>query len=149
MAQDQLRDTLFYALEKSIKSYRQFAQAKISGAGVDITIDQWLVLKTLQENADITLQQIAVMVFKDFASITRIMQLLVAKGFVRRSKHPEDGRRSSLTLTTAGEKTIRALQPIIASNRRHALRGIAPAEVAKAHTLLEGIVANCQPRETA
>jgi len=149
MAQDQLRDTLFYALEKSIKSYRQFAQAKISDAGVDITIDQWLVLKTLQENPDITLQQIAAMVFKDFASITRIVQLLVAKGFVRRSEHPQDGRRSSLTLTTAGEKTIRALQPIISSNRRHALRGIAPAEVAKAHTLLEGIVANCQPRERA
>ena len=146
---DPLRDTLFYALEKSIKSYRQFAQARISDAGVDITIDQWLVLKTLQENPDITLQQIALVVFKDFASITRIMQLLVAKGFVRRTRHAKDQRRSSLTLTTAGEKTIRVLQPIITSNRRHALRGIAPGEVAITHALLEGIVANCQPRETA
>lgn len=145
MAQDRLRGTLFYALEKSIKSYRQFAQARISGAGVDITIDQWLVLKTLQENPDVTLQQISVTVFKDFASITRIVQLLVAKGFVRRMKHARDGRRSALTLTGAGEKTIRALAPIIRGNRRSALRGIAPADVKCTRTLLEGIVANCQP----
>jgi len=145
MPQDRLRETLFYALEKSIKSYRQFAQARISDAGVHITIDQWLVLRTLQENPDVTLQQIGVMVFKDFASITRIVQLLVAKGFVRRRKHAQDGRRSALTLTSAGEKTIRALQPIIRGNRRSALRGISPAEVTRAHALLEDIVANCQP----
>jgi MarR family transcriptional regulator for hemolysin len=78
MPQDRLRETLFYALEKSIKSYRQFAQARISDAGVHITIDQWLVLRTLQENPDVTLQQIGVLVFKDFGSIWLIVELLVA-----------------------------------------------------------------------
>ncbi len=147
MAQDRLKETLFYALEKSIKTYRQFAQANISGAGVDITIDQWLVLRTLQENPDITLQQIAVRVFKDFASITRIMQLLVAKGFVRRTRHARDGRRSALALTPAGAQTIRELEPIIRRNRRQALRGVDPADASRAHALLDCIVANCQPSD--
>jgi DNA-binding MarR family transcriptional regulator len=148
MLQDRLRETLFYALEKSIKTYRQFAQAKIFDAGVDITIDQWLVLKTLQENPDVTLQQIAVLVFKDFASITRIMQLLVAKGFVRRTRHARDGRRSALALTSAGKQAIRELEPIIRSNRRYALRGVDTADVTRAHALLDCIVANCQPSDS-
>jgi DNA-binding MarR family transcriptional regulator len=149
MRHDRLRETLFYALEKSIKAYRQYAQARISDAGVDITIDQWLVLKTLQENPDAPLQQIAVMVFKDFASITRIMQLLVAKGFVRRTRHAQDGRRSALTLTRAGEQTIRALEPIIHRNRRSALRGITRAGVKRTQALLERIVDNCQSGDAA
>jgi hypothetical protein len=84
--QDRIANTLFYALERAIKTYRQFAQEQIAAAGIDITIDQWLVLKTLRDNPDIT-QQIGVRVFKDFASITRIIQLLVTKGFIKRANH--------------------------------------------------------------
>src|SRR5215212_1987160 len=112
------RHTVFYSIEKASKAYRQFAQANIAVAGIDITIDQWLVLKTLQENPDIAQQQIATMVFKDFASITRIMQALEQKRFVARAAHAHDGRRSAISLTRAGKKAIAQLEPIIESNRR-------------------------------
>ena len=59
---ERIADTFFYALERAIKSYRQFAQTRIAAAGSDVTIDQWLVLKTLQDNPDATQQQIGVMV---------------------------------------------------------------------------------------
>ena len=74
-----LNDILFYNLEKSIKMYRKYAQKQLTKAGFEITIDQWLVLKTIQENKNISQNQIAEMVFKDFASITRIIELLVKK----------------------------------------------------------------------
>ena len=51
---DKLDNIIFYNLEKTIKSYRQFAQANCLKAGVEITIDQWLVLKTIGEYPDIT-----------------------------------------------------------------------------------------------
>ncbi len=76
MADGRLQDVLFYSLESAIKAYRRFAQARMQAEGVDITIDQWLVLKTIHESADVTLQQIGAAVFKDFASVTRIVQLL-------------------------------------------------------------------------
>ena len=144
-----ITDTFFYALEKSIKAYRQFAQTQIDASGVQITIDQWLVLKALQDHPEATQQQIGTMVFKDFASITRIIQLLVAKGFVSRSDHSEDGRRSALTLSRAGDEAIAALEPIIRKNRRRALQGTTPADVAAAHALLEIVATNCQRREIA
>jgi len=138
-----LKHTLFYSLEKASKAYRQFAQANIAVAGIDITIDQWLVLKTLQENRGITQQQIGVMVFKDFASITRIVQALVEKGFVARTAHAHDKRRSALALTRAGQNAITELEPIINQNRRRALRGTALEDIARAQKLLDQIVSNC------
>jgi DNA-binding MarR family transcriptional regulator len=147
MSSKRLTDTLFYALERSIKAYRQFSQAQIAQARIDITIDQWLVLKTLQENPEVSQQQIAAIVFKDFASITRIIHLLVAKGFVARSHHATDGRRSVLALTRAGRVAIRAVQPIIHRNRRRALRNVAAQDLMCAHALLNAIIANCHPSD--
>ncbi len=144
-----LSDTVFYALEKSIKSYRQFAQANIDRAGVDITIDQWLVLITLRDNPDVPLQQVGTIVFKDLASVSRIVQLVVDKGYVRRLAHPDDGRRLALSLTSVGIRVVEAIEPIIKSNRRSALQGIDAESIACTHAVLATIIANCQAGDLA
>jgi MarR family transcriptional regulator, transcriptional regulator for hemolysin len=146
MADRRLQDVLFYSLESAIKAYRRFAQARLSAAGIDITIDQWLVLKTIHETADITLQQVGVAVFKDFASVTRIVQLLERKGLLRRKPHPTDGRRSELVLTSAGEAVIRTVEPIAQAYRRHALDGIDAEEIARLRPVLKRIIENCDER---
>ena len=146
MADRRLQDVLFYSLEAAIKAYRRFAQARLSAAGIDITIDQWLVLKTIHESADITLQQVGAAVFKDFASVTRIVQLLERKGLLRRKPHPNDGRRSELVLTSAGESVIRTVEPIAQANRRQALEGIDAEEVARLRAVLKRITENCDER---
>jgi MarR family transcriptional regulator, transcriptional regulator for hemolysin len=119
-------------------------QANIIAAGIAITLDQWQVLKTLEANPDVTYQQIANTVFKDLASITRIIDRLVRKGAVRRTSHPEDRRRSALTLTRMGCRSIRAVEPIIRASRRQALRGITPVAISRANALLGRIVLNCE-----
>src|ERR1041385_8003618 len=117
MVTEKLDEVIFYTLEKSIKSYRQFAQKRIKEAGYDITVDQWLVLKTLNDNSEITQQQVGEIVFKDYASITRIIELLVQKKYVSRSSHLRDRRRFFLSITAAGKELLKGLQPIITGNR--------------------------------
>ena len=146
MADRRLQDVLFYTLESASKAYRRFAQARLHAAGIDITIDQWLVLKTIHESVDITLQQVGGAVFKDFASVTRIVQLLERKGLLRRKPHPNDGRRSELVLTRAGESVIRTVEPIARANRRQALDGIDSEEVARLRAVLKRIIENCDAR---
>ncbi|MBC7862366.1 MAG: MarR family transcriptional regulator, partial [Bacteroidia bacterium] len=70
---EKLESVFFYHLEKAIKSYRQFAQNKLNSNALTITIDQWLVLKVLSDNQDITQTELAERVFKDKASVTRII----------------------------------------------------------------------------
>lgn len=143
MPSDHVTATLFYTLEAAIKAYRRFAQARIAQAGLDVTIDQWLVLKSVQEHPDATQRHVAALVFKDFASFTRILQLLDAKGLVRRAPNAQDARRSRLTLTPDGEAVIAALTPVIAANRRYALRSLRADDVARAQAVLAAVLTNC------
>lgn len=140
---EKLNATFFYVLEKSIKSYRQMAQRTISDEFGSITVDQLLVLQTMKDQPELTQQQIAVAVFKDFASITRIIDLLVRKGFLKRSDHPTDRRRFELTLTADGEDLLEQVRPRILKNRRIALEGIEEQELAIARKVLARIVENC------
>ena len=80
MIMEKLDSVLFYYIEKAIKSYRQFAQRELKNAGLSITVDQWLTLNCLHENPDMSQKELAETIFKDNASITRIIELLVKKG---------------------------------------------------------------------
>lgn len=140
---ENLNDIIFYTIEKSIKSYRQFAQRNITEAGFDITIDQWLVLKTIEEDSVATQQQIAAKAFKDIASITRIIELLVKKNFVLRDFHT-DRRRFDLSLTDEGKDILVKVQPIITSNRKTALTGLSESEINTIQLALSKIIISVQ-----
>jgi DNA-binding MarR family transcriptional regulator len=145
MADRRLQDVLFYSLEAAIKAYRRFAQARLSAAGIDITIDQWLVLKTIHESADVTLSRSATAVFKDFASVTRIVQLLERKGLLRRTPIRTTGAGRARA-HQRGELVIRTVEPIAQANRRQALDGIDAEEIARLRAVLKRITENCDAR---
>ncbi|HVW97200.1 MAG TPA: MarR family transcriptional regulator [Mucilaginibacter sp.] len=139
---DKLDNVIFYNLEKAVKSYRQFAQANCLKAGVEITIDQWLVLKTIGEYPDITQHQLAGRIFKDVASVTRMIELLVTKDLLFRKSHAEDRRRFTLTLSDRGRKVLELMRPISLSNRRQALEGVTETELQTVQGVLQKIIHN-------
>ena len=139
---EKLEDIIFYNLEKAIKSYRQFAQKNTVNAGIGITIDQWLLLKTLNENPIITQQQLAKQVFKDVASVTRMIDLLIRKKYIHRTIHNEDRRRFHLTITELGEKTLNQTTPISKENRKQALTGISKADIITVEKVIQKIISN-------
>jgi MarR family transcriptional regulator, transcriptional regulator for hemolysin len=141
---EKLKDILFYSLERSIKSYRQFAHRQFAEHGFDITIDQWLILKALHEDPGQTQSQIADTVFKDYASVTRIIELLVEKKHLIRSTHPHDRRRFSLELTKDSIRLLKEMQPLIDNNRSIALAGIGEKQVSQLQSILNQIIKNCQ-----
>jgi MarR family transcriptional regulator for hemolysin len=142
--QEKLEDILFYSFERSIKSYRQLAQQQLVKHGFDITIDQWLLLKTLNDNPEQTQQQIALTIFKDFASVTRIVELLVGKEYIVRYPHPTDRRRFKLKLTESAEKLLSNMQPVIETNRRIALKDISEQQILQFQQVLNLIYNNCK-----
>jgi DNA-binding MarR family transcriptional regulator len=140
-----LSSIIFYSLDKAIRSYRRMAQANIDRAGLDITIDQWLVLQVLLEHDDLTQNEIAERVFKDQASVARILALLVKRGLLSAVPLPHDGRRTKLRVTRQGKQMLAAIQPIVLGNRAVALAGISEEELTMMRDVLEQIAANCQP----
>ena len=140
---EKLNNTLLYTLDKCFRTYNQFAQRNVRRAGYDITIDQWLILKSVAENPDITQNDISKIVFKDNASITRIIQLLVNAGYLMREIHPFDRRRMSLTLTESGKKITSDVNEIALKNRASALKNINVNQINEMKSLLEQILDNC------
>lgn len=141
---DKLQTVIFYTIEKAIKSYRQFAQQQLRNAGLTITIDQWLIMKSLIDTPGISQQEIAEKVFKDNASVTRIIDLLVSAGYVNRTPNKDDKRRSHLSITKQGQKTANEVAKVVLKNRATALEGISEKNIEQVNAILQSIISNCR-----
>ena len=135
--------TIFYTVENAIKQYRKMSQKEITSQISDITIDQALILLLIDENPDYSQVEIAEILFKDYASITRMIELMVANGYLERKGERDDKRRAAIEITAKGKKGIVKLLPIIKSNRERALKGINTEEVTLVTSILQKIIANC------
>ncbi|MGH9946286.1 MAG: MarR family winged helix-turn-helix transcriptional regulator [Pyrinomonadaceae bacterium] len=136
--------TIFYKLEQAIRTYRQFAQREIRKAGFAITIDQWLLLTTINEKPGVPQIEIADAVFKDNASVTRIIELLVKAGYLKRKTNAGDRRRSTLAVTRSGDAIIEKVGQVVRQNRKNALRGIDRKKLATADNFFAMVTENCK-----
>lgn len=140
---EKLTDIIFYNMDKAIKSYRMYAQKRLREHGFKITIDQWLIIKSILENPTITQQEIAKKVFKDNASVTRIIELLVKSEYLKRKVNTEDRRKSILLVTEEGKSIIEKVQNLVLENRKNALQNITSEELELMNVSLNKIIENC------
>ena len=119
------------------------AQSNLQAIQKNITIDQALLLILLQNRPDLTQVEMAEILFKDYASVTRMIDLMVKNDFLNRSEHQGDRRRKELTVSDQGTKTIKKLLPTIAMNRKKALEGLTNPEINQLDNLLKKITNNC------
>lgn len=131
-------------MDKSIRTYRNYAQKRLKEQGFKITIDQWLMLKAIMENPGIKQQELAEKVFKDSASVTRIIELLVKAEYLDRKPNSQDRRKFDLKITKSGMKILQDVQALVLENRKTALNGINEKELQTLHSLLKKITENCQ-----
>ncbi len=118
MATDEkLEDVLYYLIDKTNKVARKYSQDAFVKAGFDVTVDQWLVLKKIADTEQINQVELAASLFKDTASITRILQLLAKKKLVRKEFKESDRRNLLLSLTSKGEQFYKQLLPLVRAMR--------------------------------
>lgn len=140
MAKNQkLEDVLFYLIEKTNKVIRRYSQVRFSEAGLEITVDQWLVLKKISDSERITQIELANAIFKDRASITRILDLLVSKKLVTKEAGA-DRRAYELTLTAAGEKFMEQAFMIVKNVRKKGIESLTEKEQDQLRHSLQKII---------
>ena len=144
---EKLNEIIFYNIDKSIRSYRVFAQKNLRKNGFKITIDQWLVVRCILENPDISQQEMGEIVFKDNASITRMIELLVKAKYLVRKPYAKDRRRVKLVVTDEGVRIINAIQDKAMNNRRKALKGVSDEEMEVVNRVMGRIIDNCREVE--
>lgn len=135
--------TIFYLIEKAIKEYRKFALKNIRAQVSDITIDQSLLLAFKQKYPEYSQQEIAELIFKDNASVTRMIESMVGKDYLRREIHTADRRKYDLQITEKGAAVLTLIGPVIIANREEALEGISEEALENLETTLQKIITNC------
>ncbi|NER14884.1 winged helix DNA-binding protein [Leptobacterium flavescens] len=134
--------TVLYSIEETIKAYRKLSQLNISQIVPDITVDQALILLILESN-DMTQTEVADIVFKDYASMTRIVKLMVRKDYLTKTVDNQDKRKAKLEITERGKVIIEKLKPMIKRNRETALNSISDKELDQLYKILKKITKNC------
>jgi DNA-binding MarR family transcriptional regulator len=84
------------------------------------------------------------MVFKDTASVTRIIELLVQAGYLKRATHDSDGRRAVLQITKQGKSLLEKAAKVVSSYRKQAQEGIAAKDIESAKRVMAAISDNCK-----
>ncbi|PIE99740.1 MAG: MarR family transcriptional regulator [Maribacter sp.] len=134
--------TIFYQIEKAIKQYRTMAQNNLNELGYSITINQVLMLIQIEDRPEISQVELSEFLFKDVASITRMTELLVKRGFLLRAENKDDRRKKDLKITDKGRVILKLAIPIIKKNRETALASIDPEEKEKLFKTLSKIILN-------
>lgn len=108
--------TVFYTVENAIKYDRKFAQKNISNSIRDMTDDQALGLQFLSKHPELTQNEIAELIFRDKASMTRMINTMVKNKCLRRDTNHQDHRRYKFEITSEGEEILVKLPSLISNN---------------------------------
>jgi DNA-binding MarR family transcriptional regulator len=111
-------------LDRTARKVKQYAQSCFKELGFNITVDQWLIMKSLFEKGEMKQNELAGILDKDNPTVTRIIDLLCNKKLVVRNTHPGDRRSFQVSLTKEGLKKVEKLKPQIKDIRLKAWNGL-------------------------
>lgn len=136
-----LDEVYFFWLDRANKAYKQYAHKLFQEIGVNITDDQWIVIKRIDEQPGINQKTLSKDLYKDPASITRILDNLVKKDLVIREMG-NDRRTFNLTLTKSGKAVVKKVLPVAIKGRAKGLEGLSKNDTAKLIEMLKTISTN-------
>jgi len=129
-------------LDRTAQRVKQYAQYCFNTQNFGVTVDQWTVLKTLGKHPDLSQRALAEYCSKDQPTLTRIVDLLVAKGLVERVVHPNDRRSFVLYLTPDGKRKVQELSEKVTGIRMQAWQNLDESDFENLKRILNTIYEN-------
>lgn len=133
---------VFFDLDRALRIFKRFTIIEFQKVGINLSLDQWVLLSTISEEKGLSQVQLAELTNKDTASTTRILDLLHDKGFIRRVPNMRDKRKSSLKLTNQGQELIEITKAKEAEISAKVLEGITKSELQATLKALESLLKN-------
>lgn len=102
-------NSLGFIVAKTNYYMKTYFSKLIKENDLDITTEQWTILNAVYHNLGASQTDLARACLKDKTNVTRILDLLVKKGYVVRNIDLNDRRIYSITLTNLGESVLEQL----------------------------------------
>lgn len=129
-------------LDRTARKVKWYAQMRFKELGLDMTVDQWLVMKLTDENDELSHKELAGLMYKDMPTVTRIVDILCHKGLIARVENPADRRVSVLRLTQEGLNKVAVTKSQVRSIRLKAWEGLDEKDFADFNRILNKIYEN-------
>jgi MarR family transcriptional regulator, transcriptional regulator for hemolysin len=140
----ELANTVLFVIDQTTKATKQYAQKEFDLLGIGITVEQWVLLKVIEENNGLSQNELAKATHRDPASITRTLDILVKKNWVLREPIPENRRQYHIRLTQAGADFVVQHMPMVTGLRNTSIKGFSKTEIETLLTLLRKIQKNVE-----
>jgi DNA-binding MarR family transcriptional regulator len=115
----------------------------------DLTDAQWKPLWALQTGRAGTANELARCIDMDPGATTRLVDRLVAKGLVERTRSDTDRRVVQLHLTPAGAEVVQKVPPVLAGLNNDFLSGFSVEEWQQLRQMIERMQSNGHALQTA
>lgn len=129
MQKQDIETVIAFQLDKTNKMLKQNSQKHFDEVGLGITVEQWILLKIIEESEEISQKEIATKSLRDPASITRTLDILSKKGFITREQIPENRRQYNIILTNEGKVFVNTHMKMIKKLRSKLIDGFSPSEL--------------------
>ena len=115
-------------------------ESDLASLGVDLKFTQFHVLKRLATHGAMTATELARAVDLDGGAMTRQLDQLEAKGYLRRKQHEQDRRALRIELTEAGEALWKHLHESNIATLERAQKDLTGTERDQLHDYLERVL---------
>jgi len=137
-----IESVILFQIDKTSKRAKLYSQREFDRLKMGITVEQWILLKIIEETDGLTQKELANKSLRDPASITRTLDILHKKGYVERRAVVDNRRQYSISLTEEGKSFINKYMPVINSHRASSIEGISADELSTLNRLLNKIQDN-------
>lgn len=137
-----VESVILFQIDKTSKISKLYSQREFDRLGMGVTVEQWILLKIIEENDGLTQKELANKSLRDPASITRTLDLLNKKGLVERRPVEDNRRQYSVCLKKEGKGFIEKYMPIVGQHRAKSIDGITAQELETLAQLLQKIQEN-------
>lgn len=126
----------FYILEESIgynvrfftKVLRHRLIRNFRDKNYEVTIDEWIAIAFLYRFEDRNQLILGDFLMQDKTAVTRLLDNLEKKKFVRRTIDRRDKRNRIIKLTAAGRREFNKLRPVVEKTIKEAKNGVSEAD---------------------
>ncbi len=142
MKDKELSSVFLFKLETTAKQFRRYKNRVFKKHNIDITSDQWILLKNINEAEGINQSELGIRCKKEAAAVTRTLDILEKKQWITREANPNSRRVYNLFTTKNGKKIIAIILPIALEIRTQARMNIADDDLTMFNRLLDEILTN-------
>lgn len=124
-----LNEVVFYLMDQVMRQAQIATREAFKQEDIPLTKDQWILLKVLNEQQDLSQRELSEATFKEPAAVTRMLDLMSKHGWVVRKPSPSDRRKFQLSVTEAGRSLYQKTLPVVQKLRLKAMHGIPQEKV--------------------